>query len=98
MIRYEYKMERIPLRSAGRPLDRLNRFGSKGFEVVQAVHQGGDLVVLLVKAIETKSAPAKKKEEAPKKQITKKDQQEIKDIAPISKDAKKAIAELNAEE
>ncbi len=97
MIRYEYQMERVPLRSAGRPLEKLNELGSKGFNAVQAAQQGNDLVVLFVREIETKSVSAKKKE-APKKPTTKKDQQEIKDTTPVTKDEKEVTEELKAEE
>jgi len=97
MIRYTYKMERVSLRSAGRELEKLNKFGSAGFRVIQAVASGTDFIVLLMKTIETKSASASKKE-ASKKQATKKDQQKIKDVAPGTKEEKEAIAELTAEE
>ena len=97
MIRYEYKMERVPLRASGRPIGNLDELGSKGFKAIQAVQQSNDLVVLLMKEIETKSAPAKKKE-APKKVSTKKDQQEIKSEAASTKQEKEVIEELKAEE
>lgn len=95
MVRYEYRMERVPLRT--RELDALNELGSKGFEAIQAIEQNNTLIVLLMKEIETKSPPAKKKEE-PKKQASKKDQQDIKDVAPATKQEKEVIEELKAEE
>ncbi len=52
---------------------------------------------MFMKEIETKSAPAKKKE-APKKQASKKGQQDIKDVAPTTKQEKEVIDELKAEE
>ena len=97
MVRYEYKLERLALRNTGRPIQKLNELGSKGFKAVQAVHQSNDLVVLFMKEIETKSAPAKKKE-APKKQASKKGQQDIKDVAPTTKQETEVIDELKAEE
>lgn len=97
MVRYEYKLERLALRSAGRPIERLDELGSKGFQAIQAVLQSNDLVVLFMKEIETKSPPGKKKEE-PKKQASKKDQQEIKDVAPATKQEKEVIEGLKAEE
>jgi len=93
MIRYEYKMERVSLRTAGREMDKLNSFGDKGFKIIQAVQNNTDLVVLLMK--ETGAA---KKKKAPKKKASKKDQQEIKDVAPITKEEKAVIDELIAEE
>jgi len=99
MVRYEYKMERISLRTAGREMDKLNSFGDKGFKVIQAVQNNTDLVVLLMKEIETKSTPAKKKEDnTSKKQSAKKDQQDIKNATPTTKEEEEAIADLKAEE
>jgi len=97
MIRYEYKMERVSLRTAGRDQDKLNKLGSKGFRVIQAVASGTDFVVLLMKTIEMQT-PEAPKVQASKKQATKKDQQKIKDVAPVTKEEKEAIAELTAEE
>ena len=96
MIRYEYRLERVPMRNTGRPVDSLNELGSKGFEAIQAVLQNNDLVVLLMKETEA-AAPAKKKEE-PKKPASKKDQQEIKDVVPTTKHVKEVMDELIAEE
>lgn len=93
MIRYEYRMERVSLRTAGREMEKLNSFGNKGFEAIHAVQHNTDLVVLLMK--ETDTAP---KKAATKKSTSKKDQQEIRDKAPVTKDVKKAMAELSAEE
>lgn len=93
MVRYEYQMERVPLRGAGRPIDRLNELGNKGFEAIHAVQHNTDLVVLLMK--ETEAAP---KKAATKKSTSKKEQQEIKGKAPATKEEKQAMAKLSAEE